>query len=183
MDGLEMAHRIRESDSDVSIVFVTNMKQYVIRGYEVAADDFILKPISYYDFTMKMERVIKKIKNNENEERVRINDNGTIRVVSINDIRYVDVYNHRLTYHTSDAMYEERGAISKIEETFLQNGFAKCNNYCLVNLRFVSGLEKYSLFVLKSATSKECDILQISRLRKSELIARLNNYLHGGFSK
>ena len=179
MDGLEMAHKIRESDPDVSIVFVTNMKQYVIRGYEVAAD-FILKPISYYDFAMKMERVIKKIQNNEKEERIRINDNGTIRVFSMNDIRYVDVSNHRLTYHLEDAVYEERGTISKIEETFLKNGFARCNNYCLVNLRFVAGLEKYSLFVLKTFNSKEYDTLQLSRLRKSELIARLNNYLHGG---
>ena len=37
-------------DSNVIIIFVTNIAQYAINGYEVDAVDYILKPVSYYDF-------------------------------------------------------------------------------------------------------------------------------------
>ena len=48
LGGMPTAERIRRQDPDVVLVFVTNMAQYAIRGYEVDALDFVLKPVSYY---------------------------------------------------------------------------------------------------------------------------------------
>ena len=44
LGGMPTAERIRRQDPDVVLVFVTNMAQYAIRGYEVDALDFVLKP-------------------------------------------------------------------------------------------------------------------------------------------
>ena len=46
VDGFETAQKIREQDAEVVILFVTNQAQHAIRGYEVDAMDYILKPIS-----------------------------------------------------------------------------------------------------------------------------------------
>ena len=51
LGGMPTAERIRQVDPDVVLVFVTNMAQYAIRGYEVDALDFVLKPVSYYQFS------------------------------------------------------------------------------------------------------------------------------------
>ena len=51
LGGMPTAERIRRQDPDVVLVFVTNMAQYAIRGYEVDALDFVLKPVSYYQFS------------------------------------------------------------------------------------------------------------------------------------
>src|SRR5699024_9949367 len=40
MNGMEAAQKLRAADADVVLVFVTNMAQYAIRGYEVGALDF-----------------------------------------------------------------------------------------------------------------------------------------------
>lgn len=48
MDGMTAARRIREKDEALAIVFVTNMAQYAIWGYEVNAIDFIVKPVIMY---------------------------------------------------------------------------------------------------------------------------------------
>lgn len=40
MDGMTAARKIREKDSKLGIIFVTNMAQYAINGYEVNAVDF-----------------------------------------------------------------------------------------------------------------------------------------------
>ena len=50
LDGFGAAEAIRAVDADVVLVFVTNMAQYAIRGYEVDALDYVLKPVNYYQF-------------------------------------------------------------------------------------------------------------------------------------
>ena len=45
MDGLETAKKIREVDSKVLIIFITNLAQMAIKGYSVNAFDFIPKPV------------------------------------------------------------------------------------------------------------------------------------------
>ena len=61
LGGMPTAERIRQVDPDVVLVFVTNMAQYAIRGYEVDALDFVLKPVSYYQFSTKLERALQRI--------------------------------------------------------------------------------------------------------------------------
>lgn len=50
IDGMTAAEEIRQKDTTVSIIFITNAPQYAIRGYEVGALDYILKPVSYFTF-------------------------------------------------------------------------------------------------------------------------------------
>ena len=61
LGGMPTAERIRRQDPDVVLVFITNMAQYAIRGYEVDALDFVLKPVSYYQFSTKLERALQRI--------------------------------------------------------------------------------------------------------------------------
>ena len=46
LDGMETARRIRAMDSEVQLIFITNMAQYAIKGYAVGALDYVLKPAS-----------------------------------------------------------------------------------------------------------------------------------------
>ena len=53
MDGMSAAEEIRKVDTEVVIIFITNMAQYAIRGYAVDALDYVLKPVSYFDTFVK----------------------------------------------------------------------------------------------------------------------------------
>ena len=53
MDGMSTAEAIREKDGEVVIIFITNMAQYAIRGYEVQAMYFVLNPVSLCGFIEK----------------------------------------------------------------------------------------------------------------------------------
>ena len=46
MDGMALARKIRETDSEVPILFLTNHKEYVFEGYEVQAFRYLLKPVT-----------------------------------------------------------------------------------------------------------------------------------------
>lgn len=61
INGMEAAKRFREANENAVIIFVTNMAQYALAGYEVSAMDFIVKPVNFYDFAMKIKRALKKV--------------------------------------------------------------------------------------------------------------------------
>lgn len=56
MDGMTAARKIRERDASLAIVFLTNLAQYAIHGYEVNAIDFMVKPVGYFLFADKMKK-------------------------------------------------------------------------------------------------------------------------------
>lgn len=58
VSGMDAAHELRRRGCDAQIVFVTNMAQYAIRGYEVGAFDFVVKPVEYPVFAFKFKRVV-----------------------------------------------------------------------------------------------------------------------------
>lgn len=68
MTGMEAAAKIRETDPQVLIVFVTNLGQYAVDGYQVNAFDFILKPVSYKSFAMKLARIVRELEHRSSKE-------------------------------------------------------------------------------------------------------------------
>lgn len=176
MNGIDAARKMREIDGTVALIFVTNMRQYAINGYEVNADDFIVKPVPYFDFSLKLSRVLKKIGVRE-VPKIAIKNEGMTRYIAINTIRYVEVFRHRLVYHTCDGSIEARGSLNKIEPLLTANNFERCNSCYLVNLKYVMGIEGYTLFVGYGQNSKKMDELSVSHPRKKDFIAALNKYL------
>ena len=56
MDGMTAAEKIRQMDQKVIIMFITNMIQYAVRGYEVDAMDYVVKPVEYFSFSQKLDK-------------------------------------------------------------------------------------------------------------------------------
>lgn len=54
LSGMETARNLRKMDRMVMLIFVTSLAQYALEGYTVGAFDYILKPVKYYDFALKL---------------------------------------------------------------------------------------------------------------------------------
>ncbi len=139
-DGMSIAHKLREVDDSVSIVFVTNMRQYAVNGYEVNAVDFIIKPISRETFEIKFGRILRVAEQSRSSE-IMITTKSEAHRVKIGDIDYVDVTNHKCVYHLRDRDIESWDSLSRIYETLKNHGFCYCNSCYLVNLDHVDGIE------------------------------------------
>lgn len=59
-NGIEASRVLRETNKTIVLLFVTNLAQYAIAGYEVDALDYILKPINYYSFLITTLIISKK---------------------------------------------------------------------------------------------------------------------------
>lgn len=171
MDGLEAAKKIREFDSEVVIMFVTNMKNYAIRGYEVDALDYLVKPVDYYMFSRKMDKALKRIgKRNEPVINVRILS-GVMRFKT-KDIYYVESDGHNLSYFTSKGTYRRRSKIKDVEDELVPYGFFRTNKSYLVNMQYVDGIDNGACLV-------HGEKLLISRSKKKEFMAAMLDYMDG----
>ena len=76
MDGMTCARRLREKDGSVLLCFITSMAQYAIHGYEVGALDYVVKPIAYEEFAMKMDRLVRLLERQGAKTRLMPPDRG-----------------------------------------------------------------------------------------------------------
>ena len=169
MDGLEAARRLRKFDENVCLIFTTTMAQFAVKGYKVNAIDYFVKPYTYYDLKMRLDRVIKNLKNNE--VFVKISVPGGQKSVPANDILYIESSGHQLTYHTVTELVTVRGeTVKELEKTLESAGFARCNNCYIVNLKHCKEINGDEVTV-------GGDVLKISRGKKQEFLAKFAEFL------
>ena len=171
MNGMEAVRHIREKDENVIVVFVTNMAQYAVKGYEVNALDFIVKPVWYESFAMKMDRAINKYKSTQSKE-IWITERNNKRRLRVRDIKYVEVAHHCCIYHTFEGNFTTYDQLYNVCKELEDAPFALCNRCFLVNLKHVTAIEAMSVTVAGES-------LQISRNKKKSFLMSLNEFLGG----
>ena len=174
LDGLETARRIRACDSDVILIFVTTMGQYAINGYEVDAFDYILKPLEYSRFELRMNKAVKEAEKKKAHSFVYLKKYSDMIKVSTDDILYIEVNGHTLIYTTTDGTFERRAKISDAEAELSGLPFSRCSLSYLVNLKRIDRVSKDSVFISGNE-------LPISRNRKKEFLQAFTDYLEAGF--
>ncbi|MDD6302100.1 MAG: LytTR family DNA-binding domain-containing protein [Bacillales bacterium] len=169
MDGIESSTKIREIDSECVIIFVSNFTKYAIKGYSVNALDYLTKPLAYDIFKNTMSKAILKVQSKQNKAIVLQSGAETYRI-DINDIIYIEVYKHRVFFHTTKDDFDIRSSLQEVEKQLPSNQFIRCNSGYIINLKYVSGIQKDSIIVF----NKE---LPISRSRKKEVLEILTRYI------
>lgn len=173
MDGMEAAEKLRKLDSDVALVFVTNMAQLAIRGYKVSAMDFIVKPVAYFDFALELDKA-RKLADRRANNGLWVMAAGTRRKIAFADIRYIEIAAHDICIHTEGEVITFRGSLKNIEEKLPPDSFSRCNSCYIVNLNYVYEVREETA-VLEDGTE-----LRISRPRKKQFLNSLTDFFAGG---
>ena len=98
---------------------------------------------------------------------------GGLARFTAQETRYIDIAGHRLTYHTDKGDFSDWDSLSKLEKDFAKYGFLRCNNYCIVNTRYISRVNGYDIELVTGET------LQISRPKKKKFMTDFTNLLGG----
>lgn len=170
VDGMETAERIRKMDSEVVIIFITNMPQYAMKGYTVDALDYVLKPLSYYAFSQRIDRALNRMRR-RSKKYLTIGIKGGIKKLDVSQITYIEVQDHDLIYHTTTGALLSKGKLTEIEEQLDPKRFFRCGKSHLVNLEFVDGVQNNNVQVGDS-------VVQVSRARRKALLDALNDYIN-----
>jgi DNA-binding LytR/AlgR family response regulator len=177
-DGIEAAKKIRKTDKRTLIIFITNMANLAIKCYEVDALDFVVKPLEYFPFAVKLDRAVSRLES-ERFKEVLISTPGGIIKTDASSIQYVEVMAHTLVYHTVEGDHEGYGSLNKVEETLKGFGFSRCNNCYLVNLRYIRKVDGFDLYLGRGGGTQDVK-LAISHAKKKDLMKALTEYIGKG---
>lgn len=174
MDGMSAAEEIRKVDSEVVIIFITNLAQYAIRGYAVDALDYVLKPVSYFAFSQRLNRALTRMKKRETKTLSLSTKGGTMRL-DMADIYYIESQGHTMIVRTATGRHETYGVMKELEKELSEYHFIRGNKGYLINLAHVDSV-KDNCAVVRG------EELLLSRARKKDFMEALAAYW-GGVSK
>ena len=168
LNGMRVAQKLRDIDQTVALVFITNLSRYAINGYEVGAMDYILKPLEYNAFLLKIRKVVNYCHRLGNKCLKLSTTTGMVRL-SVNDLLYVEISRHDIIYHTAHGMLSGYGTMKQVEQALGEFGFYRCNSCYLVNMRYVKRIQDYMVIVGDHE-------LSISHPRKKDFLRALDEY-------
>lgn len=171
VNGMEAAEIFRGCDTQTPLIFVTNLAQYAVRGYAVDALDFIVKPVSYPDFSMRMDRALRIMERNH-AATIALPTACGLRVVSQQEVLYVDLLRHDVQYHLADgSVLAERGSIKAAAEKLDASLFVRVSSGCLVNMGQVARIEQGGVTVADGTE------LFFSRSQRKRALESLANFV------
>lgn len=171
LNGIETAKELRRMDKNVVLMYITNMAQYAIHGYEVEAIDFVIKPVTYLDFALKLQKAMRYIKQNSDSKIVLNTQEGIVHV-NVTDIFYIEVIRHYLVYHTVNGDYTVRGVMKETQEKLSEYHFVRSNQCYLINLKYIESIYGSTVKVAGAE-------LQMSRNKKNDVMVAFTKYVGG----
>lgn len=171
LNGIDVAHKLREADSTVALIFVTNMAQYAICGYEVDAIDYMVKPVSYFNFVDKLTKALRLVTRNAGK-RLTLHDGEGLITLTTDQINYVERQGNYIVFHTAIGDFKERGAVSTVAKQLESSGFARCTAGCLVNLMYVAKVTADTVWVGSTR-------LPLARPQKKDFTLKFVSFLGG----
>lgn len=98
MDGFTLAEEIRNIDAEVPLFFLSakNMKEDIVTGYKLGADDYITKPFDSEVLLLKIQAILKRNIELLNEKAQQVTEfefgtfhfNSVLRILSTGESKY-----------------------------------------------------------------------------------------------
>lgn len=181
--GYEIVNFFKEINFE--LIFVTAYDQYAIRAFEVAAIDYLLKPIDIDRLKSSVKRVLEKRNVTQQNERLSllsnaletkqlknivISDKGQQNIVAIHNIIAIEAQESYCVIHTTDKKYVASKNLKHFE-TVLEDlpQFFRVHKSWLVNKNFIKNYSKSDLSIQLSNGL----ITKLSKYKKSEFEAAI----------
>ncbi|QES75944.1 response regulator transcription factor [Clostridium diolis] len=148
-NGIDIARRIRDSDKECKIIFITSSKEHAIDSYDVCALYYILKPINEEKLTNAIKIAVESL-NKENKQVIIMNKKGNYRI-PYKDIIYAESKARVVNIYMKSS--EVISFYSKLEDFFQSlkdERFLRCHKSFVVNMDFILKIENSCAFMLNN---------------------------------
>lgn len=148
LNGLDFVKSLNEKPG---IIFTTAHSEYAIEGFKVDAIDYLLKPIGYPDFLKAVNKAVKLLKNDSQEE-ISLNKKDDFlflkteyRMVKINipEIKYIEGMREYVRVHTvNDKPIMSLISMKSLEAHLPSDKFMRVHRSYIVNLERITVIER-----------------------------------------
>ena len=69
-DGFALAQDIRQANAEIPIIFLTakTLKEDILEGFKIGADDYITKPFSMEELVLRIEAILRRVRGKKTKE-------------------------------------------------------------------------------------------------------------------
>lgn len=140
ISGIDTAKKIRETNEEVKIIFLTSSKELWAEAFKVNAFRYLVKPVKEKGLYNEISTVVNEIK--RNNKYIILNYNNEINKIFISNIRYLEIENRKVVFHCNSANYYSMRPLSYWNEVLTKYNFYKPHSSYLVNLKYISKINK-----------------------------------------
>lgn len=141
MNGIETALEIRKKNQKAIIWFLTVSESYIMEGYKAEAYRYLIKPLSYEEFSKEFSDSIKWLGEKYTKPIMVEYKNETFHL-ELDDIFFVEVLGHKLIYHLNDQAITSIDSLKSIECQLQKSDFTRIHRSYLINLKKVKTFSK-----------------------------------------
>jgi len=139
LDGLELARVLRRFEDPPAVVFVSAFDDAAVSAFELAALDYLVKPVSRRRLDEAIDRVARQAERpaSPEEETVAVDAlrGGGTRLLARSSILYLQAHGDYVRVASDDGRYLLRARLTDLEERWAANGFVRVHRGFVVNLR------------------------------------------------
>ncbi|MDR2492904.1 MAG: LytTR family DNA-binding domain-containing protein [Coriobacteriales bacterium] len=141
ISGIQTAERIRETDTQVVIVFATTSEDFTREGYRLNAYKYMLKPIHFEDVVDSLELATIK-RDRAQGATIQIVCDGDPVTVPLSEIVFVEASNRRSIFQMEGGMsYATLTTIDALEKLLPSPRFLRSHRAFIVNLDHVVDID------------------------------------------
>lgn len=157
MDGFDVIAAL-DLERLPGVIFTTAHDQHAIRAFEVAALDYLLKPIDRVRLEEAVERATHRIRTRAGgtdravralEEtrpltRFLVRSRGRMHLVPVDEVDWIGAAGNYVELHVGSETHLVRGTLQSLERRLPQTTFARIHRSTIVNLDRVRALHPWS---------------------------------------
>lgn len=153
-DGFAVVHAVG-AERMPPVIFVTAHDQYAIRAFEIAAIDYLLKPVTEERFALAFKRAIGRLQGVPHEdatkqvlamldaianpprqfERFAVRSGENTVFVPVNEVDWIEAFQNYVRLHAGPATYLLHVPMNTIEGVLDSNRFLRIHRSHIVNVR------------------------------------------------
>jgi len=151
MDGIDVARALSESDVDPAVIFVTAFDNFAVAAFDVAAIDYLMKPVD----PARLERALDRVRDHlagggrtgvrpetAHVEEFWVPDhNGLVRI-SASDIHRVTAERDYMRLHVARRSWLIHHSMAALEEGLDPEIFVRLHRSAIVRKDFITGFTR-----------------------------------------
>lgn len=143
MDGIEVARRIRETNRNVQIVFVSECEERVFESFEVQPLGFVRKSNFLNDIAAVVRLYMKNCAQDQRSQYLDFTTRTGVMTLKSKQIRYIEgCRNYQMLYLESrQEPVEVKMTMDALEKLTQPHGFLRVHKGYLVNFKYIQRIE------------------------------------------
>lgn len=149
LNGINAYKECVKTNPKAKCIFITAYDKFALEAFELNALDYIVKPFEKKRLYLALERAneiieretpIIKNDNSIHLKRLLVKFDGTLFVISLNSIIFIEKVNRKTYVHTKEQIYETYETLEAIKGNLDEHFFASHRSY-IINLKHISQIK------------------------------------------